>query len=365
MRILKLMLLFAALVWTTAVRAGEASPTVDQIIDNYIEALGGAEAFDNVQNIVYRHGRYEEGHYVNDNASMSVGRPFYKLVGDKNDPGDFMEGYDGSSWEYFGAYQLVIRTVGAASAASRHYAGVERPLYNYRAKASSAECLGETEFDGKKTYVIKLIRRDGFEEQFYIDAETWLLDATSGAAPIHAFGPDVETFTRISDYRPVGGILVPARFETVEAGSGEVQNTMQWGEIEANVDLPPGWFSPPVVDAPPVTRLIEALYGQRSDFTAMIWTYEEFRLAYPDVDTNTALNIAGYQILKMGDVKNAIKLLERNLDDYPASADTLFGLGRAWQTAGDLEKAKAYYQQALDINPDYGRAKQALDKLDN
>jgi tetratricopeptide (TPR) repeat protein len=91
-----------------------------------------------------------------------------------------------------------------------------------------------------------------------------------------------------------------------------------------------------------------------------MWTYNEFVRAYPDVDTSSAVNIAGFQILKMGDIETAVALLEQNALDYPASASTRFGLGRAYQTAGSLDRARAEYRAALDADSSYERAKSAL-----
>lgn len=84
---------------------------------------------------------------------------------------------------------------------------------------------------------------------------------------------------------------------------------MQWGKIEANVDLPADWFSPPRFERTTIQAFIELLYGQRADLTAVMFTYHEFRRAYPGTDTNGATNMAGYQMLKMGEVENAIALL--------------------------------------------------------
>lgn len=366
MRILKAALVCLFLMpgmFANNVLAGEPL-TLDEIITKYIEAIGGRENIEKLQNLVYKKGLYREGDFSSDKAAMSVARPYFKLVGDKSNLDGYLEGYDGSAWEYFGDPKVVVRTTGNPSAAIRHYAGVERPLYNYKAKGSNAEYLGEGDLDGVKVYIVKLTRRDGYVEHFYINRETFLVDASGGEAPIHAFGEAVGHLTRISDYRPLAGVLIAHRFETVEAATGEPLDSMQWQEIEANADLPGDWFSPPVVEQTAEEKLIQSLYDQRTDFTAMIWTYEEFRLAYPDFDTSTALNIAGFQALKMGQVETAVKLLERNAVDNPASAETRFGLGRAYRTAGRVDEAREQFQKALELDPGYDRPRRALAEME-
>ncbi len=347
-----------------AVGAVAAPSAADQVIEGYIVAIGGYERIKALDNLVYSGGTYEEGDYRSaGDSTMSRARPWYKLVGSKDRPGAYMEGYDGSAWEWFADPGVVVRTVGAASAASRHYAGVEGPLVDYRAKGSRATLEGEVTLDGAQVWVVVLTRRDGFVEQFYIDQASSLIVASGGAAPIHAFGEEVTSLTRIGDYRPVAGVLVAHRFTTVEMPSGKALSAMQWGRIEGNVDLPDDWFSPPHFVRSPMQRLIEDLYRQRSDLNAVMWTYEEFRRANPPVNTAAALDFVGYQTLKMGEVENAIALLERNVADYPRSANAQFGLGRAYATAGRMGSARGAYRAALEIDPSHERAGKALAEL--
>ena len=363
MRIFKTFELFLVLllVACSGTASGQSHElALDEIIERYTDAIGGRENIKAIENLVYSQGTYQEGDFKWDGAMMSMARPYYKLVGDKNKPEGYMEGYDGSAWEYLGDPRVVVRTDGPPSEAIRHYAGVERPLFEYWLKGSAAELLGETSFGRKPVYVIKLTRRDNYVEQFYLDKESFMVVAVSGEAPIHAFGPEVKTLTRLSDYRPVAGVLIAHTDETVFMPSEEPQSSMQWGKIETNVDLPVDWFSPPAFERTRTEKLIEDLYGQRADWTSMLWTYEEFRRGFPDIDTSTPVNIAGFQILKMGQVKNAIRLLERNTEDNPDSAQTRFGLGRAYRTDGRLDEAKEQFQKALEIDPGYEQAARAL-----
>ncbi|MCX6285888.1 MAG: tetratricopeptide repeat protein [Bacteroidetes bacterium] len=48
---------------------------------------------------------------------------------------------------------------------------------------------------------------------------------------------------------------------------------------------------------------------------------------------------------------------------YPDSEHYYWYLGNLYQEKGELESAKENYNKALSINPDFGRAKDALKKL--
>jgi tetratricopeptide (TPR) repeat protein len=105
------------------------------------------------------------------------------------------------------------------------------------------------------------------------------------------------------------------------------------------------------------------LYAQRDDASAVMWSYRDFRTAYPAIDTHAASEVAGYQMLKMGQIPSAIALLERNAAEYPRAATSAFGLGRAYRTAGKIDKARAEFQRALTLDPAYKRAADALREL--
>jgi hypothetical protein len=54
---------------------------------------------------------------------MAFMRPYYQVTGDPaiQHPG-LSEHFDGSAWDYYGDPGIVVRTVGAAAAATRHAA---------------------------------------------------------------------------------------------------------------------------------------------------------------------------------------------------------------------------------------------------
>ncbi|MBT5073901.1 MAG: tetratricopeptide repeat protein [Kordiimonadaceae bacterium] len=340
--------------------------TVDQIIEGHIKAIGGIENIKELNNLVYSGGTYQEGDFTgNGNASMSLARPYFKLVGNKNARDSYMEGYDGSAWEYYSSQGVVIRTVGPPSEAIRHYAGVEHPLVNYRAKGSKAEIVSEVQYEGSDVVVIKLTRMDGFEEFFYIDQQNYQLKASSAVIPIHAFGEAISQITKISDYRNIGGVMIAHRFEAVQMPEGNVLSSMQWGKIEANTPLAEDWFSPPELDKKPAQQFAEKLYEQRSDINSVMWTYKNFRQSYPEINTNKMSNFAGFQMLKMGEIETSIALLEQNAQDYPDQSDARFELGRAYLSADRNNDARAQFNLALEFDPKNDQAKRELENLNN
>jgi tetratricopeptide (TPR) repeat protein len=60
----------------------------------------------------------------------------------------------------------------------------------------------------------------------------------------------------------------------------------------------------------------------------------------------------------------AIEIMNYLISLYPDSELNYYCLGRLLQKSGDIESAKANYNKALGINPDYDPAKASLNKLD-
>ena len=335
------------------------SPDVDSLIEKHIAARGGRERIAALQSLVIR-GEYREGEHVSPNAVMALMRPYYKLVGDPDKPvREFAEGYDGSAWEYYADPGIVVRTVGAASAASRHRARFDHPLVGLREHGATATFTG---MEGT-SYKLLLTLEDGFREEILIDSASNMIVAERKVAPIHAFGEKVTSETRFSDFRPVEGVLFPFVSKEVEIATGRVLSTFTTTSIVANHKYDPAVFSPPEFKRTALQRWIEQLFAERDDVDAVKWSYRDFRSANPGVDTHEAAEVAGYQILKMSQHASAIALLEANARDYPRLASSAFGLGRAYRTSGDPKRARAEFERALKLDPKHERAAKGLADL--
>lgn len=338
-------------------------PSADEIIAHYIEATGGAKNVSAVQSVLIRGTYTEQGMTLGDAVLVRM-RPFYKLVGDPDKPAtDFSEGYDGSAWEYYSDPGVVLRTVGPASAATRHGVAIMGPLVDHEAQGSTITLMGLTKVGDRDAYRLRVRMRDGFEEDELIDTNDWLLIADRKVAPVHAFGAMVASETRWSDYRPVKGVLFAFRSQEVEIVTGKTLNEFQTTAIEVNGTWDAAVFSPPVFKHTPLQTFLEQLFAEREDVQSVSWTYHDFRAAYPDVDTDQGTEVIGYQMLKMGDVVSATFLLEENAKTYPLSSGAAFGLGRVYQTAGRVAKARAEFKRALALDPKNQRAKAALGSL--
>jgi tetratricopeptide (TPR) repeat protein len=71
----------------------------------------------------------------------------------------------------------------------------------------------------------------------------------------------------------------------------------------------------------------------------------------------------GEKAVKAKDYPKAIVLLERSLSEHPKDPDTLNYLGYSNRKIGQKDKALAYYNKALDIDPNHRGANEYLGEL--
>lgn len=339
-----------------------AHPDVDTIVAAHVRALGGMGALRAVRSIV-KHGTYHEGdlHIATYTAMM---RPFYRVIGPPQDTLKHLhEGYDGAAWEYYPDPGIVIRTVGAAAATTRHTAYLDDPLVDPKGDGTTLASGGETTLSGKRVFVVHATLADGFREDVYVDPDSWMIAGYARTVPFHAFGENLPTHVEFGDYRPEGGVMMEHSEREIDTASGRVLDSGTVESIEINPTIPISDFSPPQWERTALQGMIQRLYDERTDSTAVLATYRDFRRADPAMESGDAVDFTGYQILKSGQAEAAVALLTQNAADNPNSARAHFGLGRALDTAGRKAEARVEYERALAIDPNFARARTARDAL--
>ncbi len=336
---------------------------VDRIVAAHVAALGGIDRVHALRSFV-KHGWYHEGD-VNIKTRTLQARPFYRVIGDPTNLKSIHEGYDGSAWEYYPDPGIVVRTVGAAARATRHGAAFDDPLVEPQKHGTRLAYVGRERIDGRDVVTLRATLDDGFTEDVYIDAKTSLIDGYHRVVPMHAFGAALQTRNLFDDFRPEGGVMMAHRDREVDITTGRVLDDGGIESVEINPDLPRAWFSPPQWERTPTQLMIQRIYDEREDADAVLATYAEFRASGELADANTAdaVDFAGYQCLKSGHTETAVRLLTASVTDYPNSARAHFGLGRAYASAGRTAESRAEYTKALELDPNFVRARTALDAL--
>lgn len=118
---------------------------------------------------------------------------------------------------------------------------------------------------------------------------------------------------------------------------------------------------------PQKTLVFEPLFHtvREKGVAAAIEEYHRLKESHPDDYDfgENNLNALGYYLLGKENYEDAIEIFTLNIKLFPESANTYDSLGEAYMKKGDRELAIAYYQKALERNPEYPSAIAALKQL--
>jgi tetratricopeptide (TPR) repeat protein len=100
--------------------------------------------------------------------------------------------------------------------------------------------------------------------------------------------------------------------------------------------------------------------------TTAATAYRDFLRRHPDRWGRThedEVNRLGYALLGEGRTTAAVGILALNAEQYPRSANAWDSLAEATAANGDTAKAIALYQRALELDPELGSARRAVERL--
>jgi tetratricopeptide (TPR) repeat protein len=94
--------------------------------------------------------------------------------------------------------------------------------------------------------------------------------------------------------------------------------------------------------------------------------YHELKTAAPATYNfeEEELNALGYRLLRTKKFKEAIRVLQLNVEAYPRSSNVYESLGEAYMDDGNKPLAIANYQKSLQLNPKNKNGALMLQKLD-
>jgi hypothetical protein len=217
---------------------------VDAILAQHFAARGGYARLKSIATLRLI-GTYSEGGY-DFPALILWKRPHWRVVITGPEATAWVEGFNGAAWEYSRETGELTLTSGDAEAATRRGAEFDDSFVDYRQKGHRVELMGIESMGGRRAHCIRVVLADGWVRHYYLDVDTHLVIALRKSMPLHAVGEPIESLSTSEDYRPVSGVLYPFRSVERATRTGEVMNTLQWHEIEANVAIDDAAFDPPV-----------------------------------------------------------------------------------------------------------------------
>lgn len=227
-------------------QAAGSTPTADQILERYVQAIGGKAALEKVTTRVMK-GTLEltpsgdTGSIVPGTVEIDGKAPNKRVV-TSNVPGSGADarGYNGASGWYVdpdeGPKDLTGSDLDAIKLDAEFYRELKlKDLYPKMAVAGKAT-IGNSE-----AYVVDATLADGSLEKFYFDAQTGLLVRDDSPVVI----PDEGKTTQVSlleDYRDVDGVKLPF---TIRRMRPDGDSTIKFTDIRNNVPIDDAKFEKP------------------------------------------------------------------------------------------------------------------------
>jgi photosynthetic reaction center cytochrome c subunit len=232
-------------------RAPSGEPTADEILDRYVQALGGAARLAGLTSYVARGRSMAFGDVGNGNAAEIYAKAPNQLATIVHTrEGDMVRSFDGREG-YFLLPLTVVQeypwTGGALEGAKLDAelafpGGIKEFLDNWRVSFP-------TTLNGVDVRVVQGTGAAGLVATFYFDKQSGLLVRMTRYAN-SAVGR-VPTQIDFSDYRPVAGVMIPFRWSYAWL-SGRDDYTLT--DVQPNVAIDPAKLGKPVAVVPPPRR---------------------------------------------------------------------------------------------------------------
>ncbi len=209
--------------------ANAVLPTVDQILETYIKALGGERALSKIKTRK-RSGAVEV-------AGVRGTFELYEAAPDKQfftgtlppPLGSLTQAVDGSAgWvkNQSGLFDMRGEDLAQAKLEANFYAETR-----LREQFKTMTVTGKLREGNREFYVIDAIRPDGLTEKLFFDVQSGFLARRSWDTPTY-FGA-LPNPTDFDNYKKVGGVWLPFTIRRIRGGTTFVQNISQYKLNEA------------------------------------------------------------------------------------------------------------------------------------
>ncbi len=120
-------------------------------------------------------------------------------------------------------------------------ADMDGPLWNYEKKGHTVELVGKEDMEGSEVYVLKVTKKEGDIDYYYMDAENFVVLKVKSKSIVN--GSEVETEALMSNFQEVDGYITA--FTVEQRFGGQMGMTMNTKEINKNVEIDDSMFSKP------------------------------------------------------------------------------------------------------------------------
>jgi photosystem II stability/assembly factor-like uncharacterized protein len=236
--------------------------TVDEIIARHLEARGGLTKLRAIQSLRLT-GKARFGEDAGREMAWGVlykrpGRVRSEVTLQGLTAVEAHDGREGWSMRPFGGRRDPVRSSADDAKQLAQEADLDGPLADWQQKGHRVEYLGTEDVDGSLTHKLRVFRKDGDVDYFYLDTDSMLTIRIMHVARLR--GIERVTESDLGNYEQVAGVWIPFSTESGPKGSPRVSR-IEVERAEVNVAADDGLFRFPAGAA--VTRSV--LPGKPAD----------------------------------------------------------------------------------------------------
>jgi outer membrane lipoprotein-sorting protein len=228
-----------ALLLFVATAAG--AQTVDEILAKHYQTRGGLEKWKTIETVTMTGTAMAQGMEIglaiySKRPNLARQEVYIQIPGGPS--ATIVSVFDGTAaWlvnPMMGS-DAPVRMEGAEGEMFKDQADFDSALLDYRAKGHSIELVGAETVNGRKAHHLKVTRKSGPVQHYYLDAETGVEARIVTEAGATGMAVDVV----LSDYRAVDGIQMP--FTIRQESSGQLVE-LKIQSVEFNKPIDNAWF---------------------------------------------------------------------------------------------------------------------------
>jgi len=125
---------------------------------------------------------------------------------------------------------------------AKEQADLEGDLWEYAKKGHKATYMGKDDLDGTEVYKIKLEKKNGDVQYYYIDTDSNMLLKTVTITKQN--GQEMEVESNMSNYKDFDGIILPTSIENKVKGTNQ-SGTVEIEDIKFDIPMPDSIFAKP------------------------------------------------------------------------------------------------------------------------
>ena len=230
----------ACLMVALALATVSGAQTVDEIVAKNLKAKGGAEKWKSISSVKMTGTFSAQG--MEGPMSLYAKRPNLSRQEITMNGRKLVQAFDGTTpWMILPDSEAAREMPEAQGESVRTNADFDGPLMDYAAKGHQIELVGKEKVGGTEVYHLKLTKKGGSVEHYYLDTESGI--EVKRTVDVDAGGMKQTVETELSNFKSVDGIMIPHTMKQSVNGTPVAQMNVE--KIEFNAPIEDALFRMP------------------------------------------------------------------------------------------------------------------------